>query len=37
LIRPKDLPPLSPIRSQSYFLPAIKELPADPSPDNYLD
>jgi hypothetical protein len=37
LIRPKDLPPLSPIRSLAYFLPAIEELLADPSPDNYLD
>jgi hypothetical protein len=37
LIRPKDAPPLSPIRSLAYFLPAIEELLADPSPDNYLD
>ena len=37
LIRPKDVPPLSPIRSLAYFLPAIEELIADPSPDNYLD
>ncbi len=37
LIRPKDLPPLSPIRSLAYFLPAIEELLADPSPGNYLD
>ena len=37
LIRPKDLPPLSPIRSLAYFLPAIEELLADPSPENYLD
>jgi hypothetical protein len=37
LIRPIDLPPLSPIRSLAYFLPAIEELLADPSPDNYLD
>jgi hypothetical protein len=37
LIRPKDVPPLSPIRSLAYFLPAIEELLADPSPDNYLD
>jgi hypothetical protein len=37
LIRPKDLPPLSPIRSLAYFLPAIEEMLADPSPDNYLD
>jgi hypothetical protein len=37
LIRPKDVPPLSPICSLAYFLPAIEELLADPSPDNYLD
>jgi hypothetical protein len=37
LIRPKDLPPLSPIRSLAYFLPAIEEMLADPSPENYLD
>jgi hypothetical protein len=37
LIRPKHLPPLSPIRSLAYFLAAIEELLADPAPDNYLD
>ena len=37
LIRPKDVPPLSPIRSLAYFLPAIEEMLADPSQDNYLD
>jgi hypothetical protein len=37
LIRPKDMPRLSPIRSLTYFLPAIEELLADSSPDNYLD
>ena len=37
LIRPKDVPPLQPVRSLAYFLPAIEELLADPSPDNYLD
>jgi hypothetical protein len=31
------VPPLSPIRSLAYFLPAIEELLADPSPDNYID
>jgi hypothetical protein len=31
------VPPLSPIRSLAYFLPAIEELLADPSPDNYLE
>jgi hypothetical protein len=37
LIRPKDAPPLSPIRSLAYFLPVIEELTENPSPDNYLD
>jgi hypothetical protein len=37
LIRPKDVPPLQPVRSLAYFLPAIEELLADPLPDNYLD
>ncbi len=37
LIRPKDVPPLSPIRSLAYFLPAIEELLADPPPNSYLD
>lgn len=37
LIRPKDVPPLSPIRSLAYFLPAIEELLAVPPPDTYLD
>jgi hypothetical protein len=37
LIRPKDVPPLSPIRSLAYFLPAIEEMLADPSPHDYLD
>ena len=31
------MPRLSPIRSLAYFLPAIEELLADPSSDNYLD
>jgi hypothetical protein len=31
------VPRLSPIRSLAYFLPAIEELLADPSPGNYLD
>lgn len=37
LIRPKDVPPLQPVRSLAYFLPAIEEMLADPSQDNYLD
>jgi len=37
LIRPADLPPLSPIRSLAYFLPVIEELLANPAPDNYLE
>ncbi len=37
LLRPKNVPPLSPIRALAYFLPPIKELLADPSPDSYLD
>ena len=37
LLRPKDVPPLSPIRSLAYFLPAIEELLAEPAPENHLD
>src|SRR5271169_2158730 len=37
LIRPKDLPPLSPIRSLAYFLPVITELLVNPAPANYLE
>jgi hypothetical protein len=37
LIRPKEAPPLSPIRSLAYFLPVIDELTENPSPENYLD
>ncbi|HEY1963257.1 MAG TPA: hypothetical protein VGG69_12620 [Rhizomicrobium sp.] len=37
LVRPADLPPLSPIRSLAYFQPVIDELPAHPMPDNYLE
>ncbi len=37
LIRPKDAPPLSPIRSLAYFLPVIEELTEAPGPGNYLD
>jgi hypothetical protein len=37
LIRPADLPPLTPIRSLAYFQPVIDELLAHPMPDNYLE
>ena len=37
LLRPADLPPLSPIRSLAYFQPVIAELLSNPVPDNYLD
>lgn len=37
LLRPEDLPPLSPVRSLAYFLPVIDELLAVPVPDNYLE
>src|SRR5215210_9137375 len=37
LVRPADLPPLSPIRSLAYFQPVVDELRAHPMPANYLD
>ena len=37
LVRPADLPPLSPIRSLAYFQPVIDELLVHPMPDNYLE
>ena len=37
LIRPADLPPLSPIRSLAYFQPVIDELLVNPMPENYLE
>ena len=37
LLRPQDLPPLSPVRSLAYFLPVIEELLANPAPDSYLE
>lgn len=37
LMRPADLPPLSPIRSLAYFQPVIDELVEHPVPDNYLE
>jgi len=37
LVRPADLPPLTPIRSLAYFQPVIEELLANPAPDNYVE
>jgi hypothetical protein len=37
LVRPADLPPLSPIRSLAYFQPVIAELQQQPLPEGYLD
>lgn len=37
LMRPTDLPPLSPIRSLAYFQPVIIELQQQPLPAGYLD
>jgi hypothetical protein len=37
LMRPADLPPLSPIRSLGYFQPVITELQQQPLPEGYLD
>lgn len=37
LIRPADLPPLSPIRSLAYFQSVVDELQVHPMPTNYLD
>jgi hypothetical protein len=37
LIRPADLPPLTPIRSLAYFQSVIDELLDHPMPDNYLE
>jgi hypothetical protein len=37
LVRPADLPPLSPIRSLAYFQPVLEELLANPAPDNYRE
>ena len=37
LLRPADLPPLSPVRSLAYFQPVIDKLLANPAPDSYLD
>ncbi len=37
LVRPADVPPLTPIRSLAYFQPVIEELLEHPVPDNYLD
>jgi hypothetical protein len=37
LMRPPDLPSLSPIRSLGYFQPIITELQQQPLPEGYLD
>jgi hypothetical protein len=37
LVRPADLPALTPIRSLAYFQPVIEELRVHPMPDNYLE
>ena len=37
LVRPAEVPPLSPIRSLAYFQPVIEELLTHPMPDNYLE
>ena len=37
LMRPADLPPLSPIRSLGYFQPVITELQQQSLPEGYLD
>jgi hypothetical protein len=37
LLRPADVPALSPIRSLAYFQPVIEELLSHPAPDNYLE
>ena len=37
LIRPADLPTLSPIRSLAYFQPIIDELLVHSMPENYLE
>jgi len=37
LVRPTDLPSLSPIRSLGYFQPVIRELQQQPLPEAYVD
>lgn len=37
LLRPADLPSLTPIRSLAYFQPVITELQQNPLPDGYLE
>ena len=37
LIRPAELPPLSPIRSLAYFQPVVDELRVHPMPAQYVD
>ena len=36
LVRPADVPALSPIHSLAYFQPVIEELLAEPVPEGYL-
>ncbi len=35
--RPREAPPLSPVRSLHYFLPVVEELLQSPPPNDYLD
>ena len=37
LVRPTNVPALSPIRSLAYFQPVIKELLSTPAPEGYVD
>jgi len=37
LVRPPDVPPLSPIRSLAYFQPVIEEILSDPLPHGYTE
>ena len=37
LVRPMDVPALSPIRSLAYFQPVIEELLSNPAPESYVE
>jgi hypothetical protein len=37
LTRSPDMPPLSPIRSLTYFFPVIQEILSNPIPEGYLE
>src|SRR6266478_147079 len=37
LLRPADVPALSPIRSLAYFQPVIEELLSNPAPEDYVE